>query len=114
MAIDARFSKTAFLGENARDPSSRRLSDELEAEVQRLLHDVVVQRVAEIVNQLNAYGHDLREYERPSPGVIALRDDLEGERGYECDLRLAVDTTVSVGFRDTIDSLAADSPEVGQ
>ena len=102
MPISNRFSKEAILREFQRDSKSRRLADELQVEVQRGLHLAVSDAVAEIVAQLAELGHHLQHFEEPSPGLIALRDDHVASGTYECDLRLAVDTVVSVGFRDTV------------
>lgn len=104
MTIDSRFSKLQFLSESENKNGSRGLSDQLAAEVLALLHDAVAARFNEIVEQVNQLGHDLRAYDEPQPGEIAFRDDREFNGEYLCDLRLAVDVVVSVGFRDTTDS----------
>ena len=96
-------SKSAFLAEFAGDPSSRTLADALQDEVLLLLHESVRQRFSEIVEHLNGCGHNLRDYEPPAPGIIALRDDTTDADGYKCDLRLAVDTIVSAGLRDSFE-----------
>jgi hypothetical protein len=103
MAIDSRFSKHQFLVESDNRPGSSKLSDQLAAEVLGLLHEAVQSRFSEIVEQVNQVGHDLRAYSEPQPGEINFRDDRGSNGEYECDLRLAVDVVISVGFRDTHD-----------
>ena len=102
MPIDNRFSKNAFIEEYQRAPSSRNLSDALEAEIQQEVHEVVMPKVLEIVERLNAMGHQLREYTSPRPGDISFRDEEQTNGGYLSLLRLGLDTIVSVGFRDAI------------
>jgi hypothetical protein len=102
MALDTRFSKNSFIEEHERAPSSRALADALEAEIQEELHEVIMPKLREIVERLNAMGHQLREYTPPIPGDISFRDDEEKNGGYVCFLRVGVDTIVSVGFKDAI------------
>jgi hypothetical protein len=111
MPIDNRFSKRAFIEEHERDPSSRRLADALEAEVQQELHAVIQPKVREVVARLNALGHRLKEYTPPRPGDISFRDDEERNGRYICFLRLGVDTIMSIGFMDTIDENEAEENE---
>lgn len=106
MRLSLRYSKEDFLAEHASDPNARHLADALTADVQRILHEVISTAVGQIVEELNSRGHNLSNYEEPVPGIVALRDDVGDGANYECDLRLAVDTVVSVGFRDT----SGDSP----
>ena len=102
MPIDIRFSKSSFIEENERDPSSKNLADALETEIQQELHGIIMPKLYEIVGRLNAMGHQLREYTTPIPGDISFRDDEEKNGDYICFLRLGVDTIVSVGFKDAI------------
>lgn len=110
MRLRRQYAKEDFIAEHSADPTSRHLANALASEVQEVLHEVILQRVGQIVEQLNSRGHNLRHYEEPIPGVISLRDDAGEGRDYTCDLRLAVDTVVSVGFRDTIDPDGASEP----
>ncbi|MGC4049167.1 MAG: hypothetical protein QM757_06585 [Paludibaculum sp.] len=100
-SLAAKYSREAFLDECEVQPGARRLQAELAAEVLAILHDAIAPVMQSIVSSLNRSGHNLREYDPPEPGAIALRDDGEGDNGYWCDLRLAVDTVISCGFRDT-------------
>jgi hypothetical protein len=108
MAIDSRFSKHQFLAESQNRPGARELSDQLAAEVLGLLHEAVESRFSEIVEQVNQEGHHLRAYSEPQPGEIHFRDDRGSNGTYECDLRLAVDVVISVGFRDAHDHVPED------
>ena len=55
------------------------LSIKLEEEIQKELHDVVSKKMTEIVDQLNAHGHNLAYYYPPKPGDIAYRDEKNSE-----------------------------------
>lgn len=103
MRLRHRYSKEDFLTEYHSHGKAGDLTDELAADVQEILHEVISAAVDRIVEQLNGSGHNLRHYDAPVPGAIALRDDSGKGAEYRCDLRLAVDTVVSVGFRDTMD-----------
>ena len=100
MSIDSRFSKTRFEEAERSDPGARRLADDLQEEVLKLLQDGVLKTMQEIVELLNQNGHRLTPYERQL-GCIAFRDDRGVDETYACDLRLAVDVVVSAGYRDT-------------
>ena len=101
MAIDSRFSKDRFRIEATADPGARHLSDQLQEEILHLLEVDIAKKVDDVVKLLNEQGHQLRPY-YPEPGHIAFRDDRGSDSAYECDLRVAADIVVSVGFRDTI------------
>lgn len=100
------YSKLDFLAELESGPGSSQLASKLEVEVQRILHELIKREVEQIVENLNANGHRLRYYEEPIPGIVTFRDDTGDGVNYSCDLRLAVDTVISVGFRDTVDPLS--------
>lgn len=104
MSIDSRFSKDRFRAEALSAPGTRRLSDELQGEVLAMLQDGLCRAVNDIVERLNAHGHNLRLYYPPEPGDLSFRDDRVEAGTYECDLRLGIDIVVSVGFRDTMKS----------
>jgi hypothetical protein len=102
MPIDIRFSKSSFVEESERDPCSRSLANDLETEIQEELHEIVLPKLFELIERLNAIGHRLRDYTPPVPGDINFRDDEEKNGRYRCFLRLSVDTIVSVGFNDVM------------
>ncbi len=97
-----RFSRAAFDKEYSRAPSDRSLSDQLQDEIQALLHETTMPAFQVVACALNSAGHNLRHYGEPIPGDISLRDESNGDAGYHCDLRVGVDTVISVGFRDTV------------
>lgn len=98
-SLDVRFRKSEFEHEYAGDALPW-LSDALTDEVQRELHGAILDKVREIVGRLNGLGHNLAEYYPPEPGDISFRDGIGDDN--RCDLRLAVDVVVSIGFRDTV------------
>lgn len=92
--IDERFAAKEFatLGHNTSD--SRKLANELGEEVNAELHQVAAATLKRIVGCLNDMGHELRidEFE---PGSIGFRDDYEDDNGYNCKLRLGLDTVIT-------------------
>jgi hypothetical protein len=108
--IGEQFSLSAF--EAAGSPeAARRLSDELQDAVLRQLHEVIIARWQQILQQLTALGHELRPYREQVPGDLHVRDDSLDEDGYDCKLRLACDVTISAGFRDVRFSKSNSSPD---
>lgn len=103
MAIDGRFSLAAFQATRSDPARARTLSDDLQREVTRELHNVIGPAVRLLVDRLNALGHNLRPYGELLAGDLPYRDELVTEAGPSCRLRLGVDTVVSVGFADTVD-----------
>jgi hypothetical protein len=96
--IDKRFSARSFEASGLDTERTRRLADILADEIQQELHKVIEPSFIEIVEKLNAMGHDLKLYDEIEPGSIAFRDDVETESGYKCKLRVAFDTVVSTGY----------------
>jgi hypothetical protein len=72
----------------------------LETEVLNEVHVVIAAKMEQIVLQLRDLGHNLKYYEGPIPGIIALRDYSAGNPE-QYDLMLAIDSVVSVAFRGT-------------
>lgn len=101
--IDERFSQAAFSLLGLNTDASRRLADLLRDEIQRELHTAIVVKSRELVHQLNRTGHHLELECPPIPGEISYRDPKNGETGYQCKLRIAVDTVVSTGYAHLID-----------
>ncbi len=102
--IDERYSLEVFLKQAENSEANESLIDQLSQEIQNELHLVLSKKVEDIVNKLNAMGHSLKPYTEPLPGDINYRDD-SNNNGYVCNLRLGVDTIISVGFQDTVDSV---------
>jgi hypothetical protein len=102
--IDEKYSFDEFSKMTIAPLESSALSEKLAAEIQKELHSVVSLKLEEIVSRLNLMGHNLRFYMDPVPGDISYRDDSRNNGSYNCNLRLGVDTVVSVGFNDIINS----------
>ena len=98
-----KYTREKFLLDSISGSTNIRLTNELAAEVQGLLHNLILQAVNQIVDELNTSGHNLRYCQPPIPGDIVLRDNSEEGAVYSCDLRLGIDTIISIGFRDTRD-----------
>jgi hypothetical protein len=82
----------------ADDPdAARRLSDELEVAVLREVGNAARQRFRELVAELNAVGHRLTPHGMPSEGSEEAKDYSDPN---QCALRLAVEVSVSAGYRD--------------
>ncbi len=105
------FSLSAFLAADSPE-AARQLADQLQAAVLRELDEVILSRWREIVERLNALGHDLRPYREQAPGDLHVRDDSLDEEGYDCKLRLACDVTISAGFQDVFYSKSNPTPKL--
>ncbi|MEW5980558.1 MAG: hypothetical protein AB1898_32645 [Acidobacteriota bacterium] len=101
--IDERFSEAAFSQLGLDTDASRRLADLLRDEIQRELHTAIDARLRELVDRINSMGHRLKLEYAPIPGEISYRHDWKDETGYQCRLRVAVDTVVSTGYAHLID-----------
>jgi hypothetical protein len=95
---DKKYSITSFENEMLKNKSATVLSRELEQEVNNELHDVILEKMQEIVNRINSSGHDLQLYYPSQPGDISYRDESSGE----CKLRVSVDCVISVGYSDVV------------
>lgn len=91
------FSPAAFEFHAGDPDAARRLSDALEEAVLREIGNAARQRFREIVASLNAVGHRLTPHGLPSDGSEEAKDYSDPN---QCALRLAVEVTVSAGYRD--------------
>lgn len=92
----ARYSKEALDSLPPHSAELKRRMVELTTDVKLELHATIAAKFREMVNHLNALGHDLREDSRSNPGDI---DYAEGERPNP--FYLCCDTTISAGYRST-------------
>lgn len=97
--IDEKYSADNFENELMRNDISRALSDALEKEIQAELHEVLLEKIQDIVGKLNSMGHNLRFYYPPLPGDISYRDEENGH----CKLRVSSDCIISIGYSDVIE-----------
>ena len=94
----AKYSKQQFAERGIDSPAARELADELQNDVAGELHKVVSAAFQEIIDALNAQGHNLALYGEAKVGEIAFRDEpLEDH----CFLRLACDVVISAGYAHT-------------
>lgn len=93
----SRFSPEAFEALRGGPHAARRLADELQGAVLAEIGAVARERFLTIVAALNAIGHRLTPYGEQFPGEQHVRDYANPE---QCALRLAVDITLSAGFKD--------------
>ena len=100
--VDNRFSADEFLQAGHNSKAARALADELAQTIQEELHHAILPAIEQVVAHLNEMGHSLSFYDQPVPGEIAYRDDTETGAGYECRLRVAVDTIISTGYGHVI------------
>lgn len=77
--------------------AARLLADELQDAVLAELGAMLQERFNSIVAELNARGHNLTPYGAQSDGELHSRDYSDPAR---CALRLAVDVTISAGYKD--------------
>jgi hypothetical protein len=92
----ARYSKEALDALPPQSAELKRRMVELRMDVMLELHATTAAKFREIVNHLNALGHDLHEAGGSKPGDI---DYAQGERPNR--FYLCCDTTISAGYRAT-------------
>ncbi len=95
-----RYSKVAFDAHGLDTEESGRLAEQLAQDVLTEVTRAASNRLAELVGELNAAGHQLVRYES-APGDIEYRDTLQGD---PCALRLGLFITVSSGYAHLIDA----------
>lgn len=99
--IDERFSSNHFENLGIDSEESISLAKILRVEIEKELHETVLAKFSEILNQLNHMGHDLKLYEDIEPGSYAFRDDfIEKDDTYRCKLRVGLDYCVSTGYSE--------------
>ena len=92
-----RFSPAAF-ERHAGDPdAARQLAGELEAAVLAEVGQAAHARFREIVAALNAVGHHLTPHGKQTDGTDEAKDYSDPN---QCALWLAIELTVSAGYRD--------------
>jgi hypothetical protein len=102
-----KYSKQQFESRGLSTPSSRKLADELQGDVTEEIQAAVLAAVRNVVEGLNACGHDLKPYGKIRAGDISFRDEpSEGQ----CHLRLACDFTISAGYAHTLTEAEEDNP----
>ena len=90
-----KYSKEQFRSLGWNTPDARKLADELEVKVNELIHPAVLDAFSKVVNQLNAHGHNLTNYDDKRPGNISFRDEpVEGQ----CHLRLGCNVVTCAGY----------------
>jgi hypothetical protein len=92
----ARYSKKALDVLPPRSAELKQRIVELRTDVMMELHAAIAAKFREIVNHLNAFGHDLHEDSSSKPGDI---DYAQGERPNP--FYLCCGTTISAGYRST-------------
>jgi hypothetical protein len=96
--IDEKFSAEAFAARGLNTKQSLELANDLADEIQIELHTIIAEHLEIIVSRLIEMGHQLKLYEVPRPGDISYHDAADSERGYQCKLRIGVDTVISTGY----------------
>ena len=94
-----KYSKSQFASLGLDTPGARQLADELQDDVNEELHTAVLPAFLNVVERLNAQGHNLTAYDDIHAGDISFRDEpADGE----CYLRLGCDVVISAGYSDTM------------
>jgi hypothetical protein len=94
-----KYSKHQFESRGLNTPAARKLADELQDDVTEEVHAAVLAAFQNVVERLNAQGHNLQLYEEIRAGDITFRDELvEGQ----CFLRLACNVVISAGYAHTM------------
>ena len=100
-----RYSKAAFEACGLNSEAARRLSDQLQEDVNAELHPAILAAFQKIVAALNARGHSLRPYGEIRAGDVSFWDQTTHR---DCKLRLAYDVTISAGYAHTVTPEQAD------
>ena len=94
-----KYSKQQCESHGLNTPAARKLADELQEDVTEEIHAAVLAAFLNVVERLNAQGHDLKPYDEIRAGDISFRDEsVEGQ----CYLRLACNVVVSAGYSHTM------------
>ena len=94
-----KYSKRQFDSLGLNTPAARKRADELQNDVTEEIHSAVLAAFQNVVERLNARGHNLTPYEEIRAGDITFRDEpIEGQ----CFLRLACDVVISAGYSHTM------------
>ncbi len=102
----AKYSKQQFESLGRNSPAARKLADELQVDVTDEIQAAVLPAFMNVIERLNAQGHNLTIYDRIRAGDISFRDEpVDGD----CYLRLACDFTISAGYAHTITAEEIDS-----
>ena len=97
--IDTKYSAKNFIKADRTEVNN--LASNLQEDVQNILHTHSQKLLLTIVEELNEMGHNLDVYDEDA-GEISFRDTANQING-ECLLRIALDTIVSSGYKDTHD-----------
>lgn len=100
--IDHRFSADAFEKAGFGSAEARRLSKQLQLEIQTQLDQSIEPVVLEIIAKLNSLGHKLVPDGLLQPGDKQFRERLDNNNQHHKFL-VALDVVVSVGYPDTVD-----------
>ena len=92
----SKYSKVEFEKRGRDSDEVRSLTDEMEVEVSRELHVVVLKRMNEIVQKLNSEGHKLELIDCAELGGISFIDQPTSD--HLVQLRLGCDIVISAGF----------------
>lgn len=93
------YSKKQFESLGLNTPDARKLADQLQADVNEVVHEAVLPAFSNVIKRLNAEGHNLTNYDDIRAGAISFRDEpTEGQ----CHLRLVCDVVISAGYANAI------------
>ena len=102
--IDDRFSAAAFERAGYGSAQARRLSKELETEIQEELDSVIGPAMHGVIAKLNLLGHNLSESGDQRPGEKVFREPLKGDEQHDTFL-VALHVVFSIGYPETVDPL---------
>ena len=94
-----KYSKAAFEACGLNSEAARKLSDQLQEDVNAKIHAVVFAAFERIVAGLSARGHELRPYGEIRPGEVSFWDKTDHG---DCKLRVAYDVVISAGYAHTV------------
>src|ERR1700741_3978614 len=89
------YSKEKFESLGLNTPAGRKLADELQGEINKMIQPMVEPVFLDVIKQLNAQGHNLKRSADASGGRISFRD--EPIKNQTC-LRLGCDVVITAGY----------------
>lgn len=106
-----KYSKEKFASLGLNTPDARRLADELRSEVHKVIQSEVSPAFLDVIEQLNAQGHNLKIPDDPHAGDLSFRDEPIKD---QCCLRLGCDVVINAGYAHDIELTQKDRDSISK
>lgn len=101
--VDERFSSSRFEQAGFGTDEARSLCKELQTAIHAELDRSIQSAIQEVVNKLNAMGHNLELVEPVAAGECVFREPMATGQGHK--FLVGLDTVISVGYPKTYDAV---------